>query len=184
MWTNILYYPHSDDSSLNTLNTALLALSHTQLTGYSNGTNKVVRIPVYFLQRFSLLHHVKEIEIRPVFWCSPITSCFFALYLNSIRKLFDDNRSGSRQITYSCKWMNNSITNSDIISLRTLNATLMDMLNAWLNGYSTSTNKVIGKQVDIMQWFGLLHGGKQIDTHMLFWRSPLIFSWYISMLLK
>ena len=49
-------------------------------------------------------------------------------------KKIDNNHSGSRQITYFWNLTNDSITNSDINSLRTLNATLLALLQTyWLD---------------------------------------------------
>ena len=156
MCTNVWYYTHSEISSLGTLNATLLALLHARLDDHGIGTNKVVRKPVDLPQQFGLLHHFKQILIRPVFWFSPLALCIFSLSLNSIHRQCDINPSSSRQILLLCKRMNNSITNSEIRILGTLNATLPSLLQAQLTGYSTSTNKVVLKPFDLLQWLGLL----------------------------
>ena len=138
--------------------------------------NKVFRKTVDLQQRFSLLRHVKQIKIRSVFQLSPITFYLFALSLNSIQKKCDKYSSGLRQRNHLFKKINNPIANSEIISLGTLNATLMAMFQAQLNGYSTITKNVVGKIVDLPQWFGLLSHIKLINKLLVFWFSPLTFS--------
>ena len=59
--------------------------------------------PVNLPQRFGLLHHDKQIEIRPIFRWSPLTLCIVALSLNLILKQCDNNTSGSSQSTYLWK---------------------------------------------------------------------------------
>ena len=104
------------------------------LTRYITITNKMVIKNFDLPQCFSLLHHIKKIAIRPVFICSPLTFCIFVLSSNSIHKQCDNNPSGSRQITYLCKRMKNSIINIDTNILSTLNAILLALLYAdWLD---------------------------------------------------
>ena len=101
-------------------------------------TIKVVGKPVNLPQRFGLLHHIKKIAIIPVFWFSPLILCLFVLSLNYINKKCDNYPSGSIQSTYSCKWMNGSITNSEINSLGTLNSKFPTFSHAQLTLESTS----------------------------------------------
>ena len=84
---------------------------------------KLVDLPY----RFGLLHHTKQIAIRLVFMCYSLTFCLFLLSSNSIHKQYDNNPSGSRQITYLCTWLNYAITNSDIRRLNPLNVTLLTL---------------------------------------------------------
>ena len=85
-----------------------------------------------------------------------------------------------RQITYLCKLMNNSITNSDITSLNPLNVPLLDLLHAhWLDTVLVRT-RWFGKTICFPQWFGVLHYGNQINKRLVSWCSPLTFSCYVS----
>ena len=38
---------------------------------------------------------------------------------------------------------------------------------------STGTYKVIGRLVNLLQWFGKIHYGTQIDKRLVFWESTL-----------
>ena len=73
------------------------------------------------------IHHIKQIAIRLVFLCSPLTLCTCVLSSNSIRKQCDNNHSVSSQITYSCTQLNHSTTNSEIRILNPLNATISSL---------------------------------------------------------
>ena len=80
--TNIWYYPHIDIRSLGTLNATFPSLLYAWLNLYSigdeEGWQKIDNLP----HRFGLLHHIKQIAIRPVFKCSPHTFCQFLLFFN------------------------------------------------------------------------------------------------------
>ena len=77
------------------------------------------------------IHHIKTIKIIPFFLWSPLTFCLFVLYSISIHKQQDNSPYGSRQITYSCTQLKNSITNVKAISFNPVNATLLSLLHAW-----------------------------------------------------
>ena len=77
--------------------------------------------------------------------------------------------NASRQITQPYKRMNNSITNSDIRSLRPLTPQFRPYRTLILTDYSTCTHKVIGKTVDLQQGFNLLHNGNWIDKQLVSW---------------
>ena len=78
----------------------------------------------WFTAAFRPASLCKKIEIRPVFLCSLITFCLFLLSSNSIHKECDNNPPILRQIKYSYKKLNDSITISDIKILNPLNANL------------------------------------------------------------
>ena len=96
---NIQYYPHSDISSLGTLDSKFPVLSHDWLTLYNTGDKQGWRETEDLLQRFGLLRHVKQISIRPVFQCSPFAFCQFLLSLNLIHQQYEKYPFGSSQIT-------------------------------------------------------------------------------------
>ena len=147
---------------------------HTlRITGCSTGTNKVIRKPFYLPQLFSLIHHVKLIAIRPVFLWSPLTLCFsldpqIKLTQDLITTLLYRGKAPIR----AHYWMIQSPT--VISEAKTLWTSHFQTCRALrLTGYSTSTNKMIGKPVDLTQWFGLLHCVNWIDKRLVFWWSPL-----------
>ena len=84
-------------NSLGTLFATFPALHHTWLNLYSTSDNQGCKKTVDLPQRFRLFHHVKQIAIRTVFWCSPLTLCQFALSVNSIHQQFENETSGSRK---------------------------------------------------------------------------------------
>ena len=223
---------------------------------------KVFRKPVDLLQWFVLLHHIKRIKKRLVFWCTPLNFYQCVLSLGSIHQQCKNNPSRLRQSTYLCKLMKILITNSEINSLGTLNTTFTTFLHARLTLYSTGDNqggqktvrftaavwppslweknrqtpglqflpcyfgskyqitpavgkslihtnkwtirspavvltsqallmpsldwlytvlvmiKVVGKTVDLPQWFVLLHDGKRIDKRLVIRCYPLTLAWY------
>ena len=71
--------------------------------------------------------------------------------------------------------MNNSITNNEINSLGTLNAMFLEFFYACLTLYSTGDNQCGRKPVDLLQCFGLLWCGKQINKLLVFCCSHLTF---------
>ena len=48
-----------------------------------------------------------------------------------------------------------------------------------MTGYGPIPNKVVGKPVNLPQWFDILLNGKKIDKHLVFLCSPLTFAWYV-----
>ena len=124
------------------------------LTEYSTVMNKVIGKLVDLPKQFGILHHTKQIVIRPVFLWSPLTFCVFVLYLNSIHKKIDKNLSLSSKITFSCTWLNNSITNSEFIILNPLNATLPYLLYVqtdWIQYWYAQGDQKTGRFTEVVR---------------------------------
>ena len=119
------------------------------------------------------IHHVKLIATILVFLWYPINFCIFVLYPNSTHWQFDNNPIWSRQSTHLCTWMKHLITNTEIRILNPLNTKLLDLFHRKLTGYSTGTNTVIGKLVDLPQWFRFLRCGNRINKILVFWCSHI-----------
>ena len=71
----------------------------------------------------------------------PLTFSLLASSLKPINKKCDNDPYESRKSTYLCKRINNPITNSDIKSLVSLNATFISLLHARLTLYITGDKK-------------------------------------------
>ena len=82
MYINIVYYPHSEISSLGTLNAMFIALLHTQLTGYSTVTNKVLGKRSIYRSGLAFLTMSKKSQL---YWSLGAT------LLQSVHKQCDNN---------------------------------------------------------------------------------------------
>ena len=72
--------------------------------------------------------------------------------------------------------MNYMIPTSDINGIITLDATFLDLSQAWLTGYSTGDKQGSYKTDDLPQRFVLIHNGKPIAKLLVFRCLTLKFS--------
>ena len=177
VWTNIWYYPHSEIISLITLNAMIQPMSHIDwLNPVLVRTRWLENRSLYRsgLASFTTSNKSKCDRYFYAPLLPSISLCYPQIQLKNVIKNILTKKN--QAFLQTDEQLNNQKWYKKPQHFERHDYGPVTCKLTW---YSTGTNKVIKKQVDLPQWLGLLNYGNQINKCLVFWCSPLTFDLYV-----